>query len=70
MRGRLRAQGLRLMGFVRRTGVVLRGLLNELSDQNAYARHLAAHGASHSPAEWRRFSDKRLKAKYERAKCC
>ena len=23
-----------------------------------------------SPAEWRRFSDARLKAKYERAKCC
>lgn len=58
------------MGLMRRTGVVLRGLLNELSDQNAYARHLTSHGCAHSPAEWRRFSDARLKAKYERAKCC
>jgi len=49
---------------------LLRGLLDELSDQSAYARHLAAHGATASPAEWRRFSDARLKAKYEQAKCC
>jgi hypothetical protein len=49
---------------------LLWGLLHELSDQNAYARHLAAHGTTASPAEWRRFSDARLKAKYERAKCC
>jgi hypothetical protein len=45
-------------------------LLRELSDESAYARHLAAHGVAHSPEEWRRFSDGRLGAKYVRPKCC
>ena len=48
----------------------LRDLLRELADENAYQRHLAAHGRVHSPEEWRRFSDARLRAKYMRAKCC
>jgi len=46
------------------------GLLRELSDENAYRRHLAAHGRSHSPEEWRRFCDRRFQARYRRAKCC
>jgi hypothetical protein len=45
-------------------------LLREISDQNAYSRHLAAHGASHSAAEWRRFSDERFRMKYQQVKCC
>ena len=45
-------------------------LLRELSDESAYARHLAAHGREHSAEEWRRFSEARLGAKYQRAKCC
>jgi hypothetical protein len=45
-------------------------LLREIGDENAYARHLTAHGAVHSPAEWRKFSDERFRAKYQRAKCC
>ena len=45
-------------------------LLRELGDQNAYTRHLAAHGRKHSGAEWRRFCDERFRAKYQRAKCC
>jgi len=45
-------------------------LLRELSDENAYHRHLMAHGLVHSAEEWRRFSDQRLRAKYLRAKCC
>ena len=49
---------------------LLGGLCRELSDQNAYARHLAIHGVAHSPAEWRRFSDRRLKARFEQTKCC
>jgi len=49
---------------------LVRGLLRELADENAYARHLAAHGREHSAEEWRRFSDERLRAKYMRAKCC
>jgi hypothetical protein len=45
-------------------------LLRELADENAYQRHLAARGCEASPAEWRRFTDERLRAKYARAKCC
>ncbi len=48
----------------------LLNLLREIGDQNAYARHLAAHGVAHSAVEWRRFSDERFRAKYQRAKCC
>jgi hypothetical protein len=45
-------------------------LLRELADENAYHRHLTAHGLVHSAEEWRRFADQRLRAKYLRAKCC
>lgn len=60
-------RGVRALG--RAVGLI-RGLAGELSDQRAYARHLAAHGRAHSAAEWRRFSDARMRAKYQRAKCC
>ena len=46
------------------------GLLRELADENAYQRHLAAHGKPHSASEWRKFSEQRLRAKFLRAKCC
>ncbi len=49
---------------------IVTGLLRELADENAYQRHLAAHGRTHSGEEWRRFCEHRLKAKYARAKCC
>ena len=45
-------------------------LLRELADENAYQRHLAAHGHTHSGEEWRRFSEQRMREKYARAKCC
>ena len=48
----------------------VRHLLRELADENAYQRHLAAHGREHSADEWRRFSDQRLGARYGQAKCC
>lgn len=48
----------------------IRGLLLELSDQAAYRRHLADHRLEDSPAEWRRFLDRRFQSKYARAKCC
>lgn len=51
-------------------GRILLSILRELADENAYQRHLAAHGAVHSSEEWRRFCDHRLRAKYHRAKCC
>ncbi len=45
-------------------------LLKELSDENAYERHLRAHGVPHSGAEWRRFCDERWLAGSRRARCC
>jgi hypothetical protein len=55
---------------MRRFARLVLSLLRELADENAYARHLAAHGRPHSGEEWRRFSEERLRAKYARAKCC
>ncbi|MBM3728041.1 MAG: YbdD/YjiX family protein [Acidobacteria bacterium] len=55
---------------LRNAGRLAWGLLRELGDENAYARHLEVHGRTHSGAEWRRFSEERLRAKYARAKCC
>lgn len=49
---------------------ILVGLFKQLSDESAYERHLASHGLQHSPQEWRRFWDCRLRAKYARVKCC
>jgi len=54
----------------RRLGKLLVGLLRELADENAYARHLKAHGRQPSGAEWRRFSDEWLQRKYTRTRCC
>jgi hypothetical protein len=45
-------------------------LLRELSDERAYERYLAHHGQPHSASAWRAFSEQRLRAKYQRAKCC
>ena len=58
------------MRRLNRLGRFLLTLLRELADENAYHRHLAAHGREHSAAEWRHFSEHRLRAKYARAKCC
>ncbi len=55
---------------LKKLALLVVALLRELADENAYRRHLAAHGRSHSAAEWRRFSDERLRARYTRAKCC
>jgi hypothetical protein len=49
---------------------IVTGVVAELSDQNAYLRHLAAHGAVHSPEEWRRFQDETSAAQSRRARCC
>ncbi len=58
------------MTLLRRFGHLLLATLREIGDENAYQRHLAAHGCPHSGAEWRRFSEARHRAKYARAKCC
>ncbi len=49
---------------------IVLGILREIGDENAYERHLRAHGRTHSAEEWRRFSEERLGAKFQRAKCC
>jgi hypothetical protein len=58
------------MNSIRRFAGFLLALLREIGDENAYRRHLEAHGRKHSGAEWRRFSEERMRAKYARAKCC
>jgi len=55
---------------MRRAWDLLMRLLGELADENAYRRHLEAHGRAPSGEEWRRFWEERLRAKYARAKCC
>jgi hypothetical protein len=56
--------------FLKRLAHGVLDLLREIGDQNAYQRHLTAHHTVASGAEWRRFSDERFRAKYQRAKCC
>ena len=58
------------MNRLREFGRIVWAILKELADENAYQRHLTAHGRPHSSAEWRVFCEHRLKAKYARAKCC
>ena len=49
---------------------VVKNILRELADENAYARHLTRSGNPPSGSEWRRFSDRRLRTKYSQGKCC
>ena len=58
------------MKRLRQFGRLILALLREIGDENAYQRHLDAHHRPHSGAEWRRFSEERMRAKYARAKCC
>jgi len=58
------------MSRLRELGRILLGILKEIGDENAYARHLTARGVPPSKAEWRLFSEDRMKRKYMRAKCC
>jgi len=55
---------------MRQLAKLLLALLRELSDENPYRRHLAAHAREHSGEEWRRFPEERLRARFARAKCC
>jgi heme oxygenase len=55
---------------LRAFGRIVIGLLREIADENAYARHLARHGAKASGEQWRRFTEERLRAKYSRPRCC
>jgi hypothetical protein len=58
------------MSKLREFGRLLLAILREIGDENAYQRHLAVHGRTHSGAEWRRFSEERMQAKFTCPKCC
>ena len=58
------------MNRVRAFFKLVLGLARELSDENAYRRHLISKGRPHSGEEWRKFSEARLRDRYARAKCC
>jgi hypothetical protein len=58
------------MSHIRNFARLVLATLREIGDETAYRRHLTAHGRPHSGAEWRRFSEERMRAKYARAKCC
>lgn len=58
------------MDTIRHFGRTILAILRELADENAYTRHLKAHGCTNSPEEYRRFQAEHFKAKYQRAKCC
>ena len=45
-------------------------LARELSDESGYQRHLKHAGREHSAAEWKLFIDRRLRRKYQNARCC
>ena len=63
--------GRRVMSaFFKAVAQIISGIVAEISDQNAYRRHLAAHGTVHSPEEWRRFQDEHSAANSRRARCC
>lgn len=49
---------------------ILRGILDELCDRNAYRRYLVAHGVTDSPTSWRAFQDEHWRAKSRRGRCC
>ncbi len=55
---------------MKRLLTILRGILDELSDQSAYRRFLVAHGVQHSPTAWREFQDEHWQAKSRRGRCC
>jgi hypothetical protein len=58
------------MRHVRKAARLLLALLRELGDENAYRRHLAAHGRQHSRREWQKFSQERLHWRFVHPKCC
>jgi hypothetical protein len=58
------------MTLIRHLFAYLAALARHLSDETAYARHLQITGHPHSAAEWRAFSDRQHRRKYQNAKCC
>ena len=59
-----------MIEFFRSFVRIVAAVVDEISDQNAYRRHLAAHGTVHSPDEWRRCQDQLSAANARRPRCC
>ena len=57
-------------GVIRKAVEIIKGIMNELTDQSAYRRYLASHQLTHSAAQWRRFTDARWEKAAKRPKCC
>jgi hypothetical protein len=60
----------RRLAVLRQCVAIVKGIVYEIADQNAYQRHLATHGVAHSAEEWRRFSDGHWEGKARRGRCC
>jgi len=58
------------MNIIRHVLAYFVALARELSDETAYARHLQMTGHAPSAGEWKAFSDRKHRRKYENAKCC
>ncbi len=58
------------MSWLKRLIAFAFALARELSDERAYARHLERTGRTASAAEWKVFTQRRYRAKYQNAKCC
>lgn len=58
------------MSWLKRLLSFALALARELSDETAYARHLESTGHAASAAEWKIFTQRRYRAKYQNAKCC
>ena len=58
------------MKTLRKVREIVAGILRELGDQNAYARHLKSRGAVHSAEEWKHFTEHRFRTKFSQGKCC
>jgi hypothetical protein len=49
---------------------ILAALMRELSDEAAYERHLARHGAEPSPEQWRHFVEQKFGNRDRCGRCC
>lgn len=58
------------MSILRSLRQNLFALIQELSDESAYARHLARSNVPHSRVEWHRFQKHRLESKFRGGRCC
>lgn len=58
------------MQLLHRLRRILLGILREIGDENAYARHCRLHHLTPGPESYRHFQAEHYGRKYQRAKCC